>query len=216
MENHTNSHHTLPRKREKERRNKKHAHLGSRVIEEMGDVETRGHEELLPLPPPDVVPVEGRVLVDAPEALGAPGPDRVGPEEPVAVRVDVEVAPPHRECQVGEVEPVRAVGGQRVQRVPLMRHLAHEPHGHLPVVRKRHLHLREQIPLSHHRQQEDDQRCCRHPRLSHGNHDDRRWVERGEMGEIFLWRDGGGECDLFVEGLWFFFCFCFCVWFEKV
>lgn len=112
---------------------------------EIGDVERSRHEELLPFPTADVVAVERRVLVDAPEALGAAGADGVGPEEAVAGGGDVEVAPPHRKRHVREVEAVRAVRHQLVQRVPLVRHLAHEPHRDLPVVRQRHLHLREHL-----------------------------------------------------------------------
>lgn len=117
------------------------------INHEIRDVESWRHEELLPLPPPNVIAVEGRMLVDAPEALDAPRPHRVRPEETVAARVNVQVAPPHRKRHVHEAEPVRAVRRQLVQRVPLMRHLAHEPHRNLSVVRQRHLYLREQLRL---------------------------------------------------------------------
>lgn len=125
--------------------------MGGIKSDEIGNIEIRRHEEALPLPSSDVVAVERRVLVDAPEALGAPGPHRICPEEAVAAGVDVEVAPPHRKRHVREVEAVRAVREQLVQRVPLVRHLAHEPHRHLPVVRQRYLHLRKQLRRLTHR-----------------------------------------------------------------
>lgn len=83
------------------------------------------------------------MVVDAPEALGAPGTNRIRPEEPVAPGVDVQVAPPHRERHVAEIEPVRFVRWELVQGITLVRHLAHEPHAVLAVVRQRDFHFRE-------------------------------------------------------------------------
>ncbi|KAI3445948.1 hypothetical protein Pfo_002613 [Paulownia fortunei] len=52
-------------------------------------LEIRWHEELLAFPSAFIPAVQGRMLVDAPKALGAPGPHRKSPEEAIVVGVYV-------------------------------------------------------------------------------------------------------------------------------
>lgn len=80
-----------------------------------GDIKIRRHKEFLAFPSASIAAVQGWMLVDAPEAPDAPGPHRVSPKEAVGSRVDVQVAPPHRERQMVEREAVGGVWLQLVQ-----------------------------------------------------------------------------------------------------